>query len=85
MGFLLYLEIKKNTFAAFYIKVLPATESHNTDPPELRIQMNKVSQIERIHLSTASFCTNYPPHVVYPQAFNLGPQTTPLSVFPPSL
>lgn len=50
MGFLLYLEIKKNTFAAFYIKVLPATESHNTAPPEVRIQMNKVSQIERIHL-----------------------------------
>lgn len=33
----------------------------------------------------ASFCTNYPPHVVHPQAFNLGPQTASLSVFPPSL
>lgn len=33
----------------------------------------------------ASFCTNYPPHVVHPQAFNLRPQTTPLFVFPSSL
>lgn len=46
--------------------------------------MHYFPQLEEIHLQTTEshFCSNYPAHVVCPEAFHPGPQTTPRPAFP---